>query len=382
MASQTNSRFPAAWGWFSDELIPSYVKKTYSPKESWKDKPFTVEDGRFFSKGIHELSDLFTDERPAKVPAYFNHPKYRSSYLLYFLPLQSAKFLTLFSEKTAAVEAALKNEVTRIIDLGSGPATASIGFLLGLTTAEWKTKIPSKIEITLVDQNLEILADGKALLLEIAESFPSLRGRVSVSTVKSDWKKFKPRETETSLVLFGNVLNEAFREEPEQVLNSLTRFLEIARGSGILFLEPADQRSSQLLSRIRDMLFNESLIPETPASLWGPCLHAGACPLAEGRDWCHFSVKTEIPGKWFHFFGKGLGRERDWLKFSYLWIASRDVPASVPSPKLRLVVSDPLGGRDPKMKREVLLCEPEQVKRLPLQKGEIILRGTQIELKR
>lgn len=373
------AHFPASWTWFSDELLPNYVKKTYSPKASWKDKPFTVEDGRFFSKGIHELSDLFTENRPAKVPAYFNHSKFRSSYLLYFLPLQAAKFLTLFSEKPAAVEATLKGEVARIIDLGSGPATASIAFLLNLTSNEWKSKIPSRIEITLVDQNLETMSDGKTLLEEIAESFPALRGRVFVRKVKCEWKKFRPENEDTSLVLFGNVLNEAFREEPESVLKGLSKFLERSKGSGVLFLEPADQHSSQLLSQIRDVLLNEEIIPAEPSSLWGPCLHAGACPLSSGRDWCHFSVKTEIPGKWFHFFGRSLGREREWLKFSYLWVASPIAPAPRPSPTQRLVVSDPLSGRSPKDPREVLICEPEKVSRMPLQKGEILLRGTLIK---
>ncbi len=381
-ASVTPSKahFPASWTWFSDELLPSYVKKTYSPKASWKDKPFTVEDGRFFSKGIHELSELFTENRPANIPAYFNHPKFRSSYLLYFLPLQAAKFLTLFSEKPAAIEATLKGDVARIIDLGSGPGTASIAFLLNLMTPEWKTKIPSKIEITLVDQNLETMSDGKALLEEIAESFPALRGRVFVRKVKSEWKKFRPDNEETSLILLGNVLNESFREEAENVLKGLSKLLERSKGSGILFLEPADQRSSQLLSQVRDFFFHEEIIPRKPSALWGPCLHAGACPLASGRDWCHFSVKTEIPGKWFHFFGKSLGREREWLKFSYLWIASPAAAAETPKESERLVVSDPLSGRNSKDPKEVLVCEPDHVRRLPLQKGETLLRGSRIHL--
>jgi len=87
---------PVSWSWFADEALPTWVKKKYSPKESWKDKPFSKEDSHFFFKGIEELSLLFTEERSKNLPPYFQHPKYRSSYLLYFLPLQAAKFSTLF----------------------------------------------------------------------------------------------------------------------------------------------------------------------------------------------------------------------------------------------------------------------------------------------
>src|ERR1700746_3744114 len=85
-------RFPAAWSWFFDEAVPAWVKTHYSPKESWKNKPFSREDAKFFFRGVDELSEIFTEERSRGIPDYFSHPKYRSAYLLYFLPLQAAKF--------------------------------------------------------------------------------------------------------------------------------------------------------------------------------------------------------------------------------------------------------------------------------------------------
>src|SRR4051794_1991931 len=60
---QRSAQFPPAWLWLVDEALPTLVKKNYSPKESWKDKPFTKEDAGFFFKGIEELSELFTEER-------------------------------------------------------------------------------------------------------------------------------------------------------------------------------------------------------------------------------------------------------------------------------------------------------------------------------
>ena len=42
------SQFPPAWQWWVDEAIPEWVKKHYSPRETWKSKPFSNEDAHFF----------------------------------------------------------------------------------------------------------------------------------------------------------------------------------------------------------------------------------------------------------------------------------------------------------------------------------------------
>jgi hypothetical protein len=68
-------------------------------------------------------------------------------------------------------------------------------------------------------------------------------------------------------------------------------------------------------------------------------------------------MPVEIPGEWFKFFSKGLGSERHWLKYSYLWITSEDHRAPTPGFSLRRVISDPLGKGE---RAEVLLCEPNQ----------------------
>src|SRR4051812_20658550 len=97
--------FPELWSVTLDDVIPAFVKERFSPQESWKNKPFSQEDVAFFSKGLMELSDFFTEDREgAKLPNYFTTAKFRSSYFLYFFALQGAKFLTLFDRYPAAVE--------------------------------------------------------------------------------------------------------------------------------------------------------------------------------------------------------------------------------------------------------------------------------------
>lgn len=384
--AQRVTAFPAAWGWWADELLPSFVKQTYSPRESWKDKPFTKEDAHFFFRGIEELSSLFTEERPAHLPSYFNHPKFRSAYLLYFLPLQAAKFLTLFELHAKAFDAAwehgLKSGTLRIVDLGAGPGTASLAALLRLmksASAASAREIPP-IELIWVDTNRSVLEDGKALVERLSSQFPKLRGKVTVRTqVGAWWDSIAAMPEETSLVLFGNVLNEA--SLPQSLVQKKgsaagqfwPELFKRAKGGGVLLVEPAIRRSSQLLTKLRDELFETEVLDRSPARVWGPCLHAGNCPLADGRDWCHFSVPTEIPGKWFAAFSKGLGSERHWLKFSYLWLASESAKAPVPASQLRRVVSDPL--RQGQEYDTVLICEPEVPGRISIPVRRRVRRG-------
>ncbi len=375
--------FPVAWTWFFDECLPAWVKDRYSPRESWKGKPFSSEDGKFFLRGVRELSDLFTDARPKNLADYLAHEKYRSSYLLYFLPLQAAKFIALFILHAKAIDAALahgrETGTLRVVDLGAGPATASIALLLLLLGR--KDELPEQIEFVLFDQNASILRDGEDLLNRIGESFPKTRGRVKVRRVVGDlWHTIYKEEGEVSLALFGHTVNEYLptrdgRPDPRPFTHLFER---TARGGGILWAEPAARIPSQTLSQLRDFFLEENLIESSPSRIWGPCLHAGRCPLAIGRDWCHFSIPGKVPGKWFGFFSKGLSKEKEWLKYSYLWItAAGDPNPERAAPEERLVLSDPLS-RDPRAKQEVLLCEPDAPNRYTLKPLEVARRGMRI----
>ncbi|OFZ53912.1 MAG: hypothetical protein A2428_14105 [Bdellovibrionales bacterium RIFOXYC1_FULL_54_43] len=380
--------FPAAWTWLMDEAVTQLVKTHYSPRESWKNKPFGKEDARFFFKGIEELSEFFTEERPKGMPAYFQHPKFRSAYILYFLPLQAAKFISLFQMHASAFEAAWehakKSGVLRIADLGSGPGTASLAALLMFLERSTRTgeEIP-KIVLEWIDTNRNSLEDGRVLVEQLSESFSRLRNRVEIRThVAPWWKAPLLIEGKTSLLLLGHVLNESSGPSPLREddranwIDLWSGLFAMAEGGGTLIVDLAARRTSQLLSRFRDEWIS-SRIFENDRRIWGPCLHAKACPLADGRDWCHFSVPTEIPGMWFREFSKGLGSERQWLKFSYLWIASKDFPAPSPDSRARRVISDPLGkGKT----ADILICEPEKPGRIrtkpqgaaPIYRGEII----------
>lgn len=362
--------FPDRWKTVLDDLVPAFVKNRFSPNPSWKSKPFSQDDVSFFSKGLLELSDFFTEDREsAKLPNYFTTAKFRSSYFLYFFALQGAKFLTLFDRYPEAVKAALEHGketgTLRIIDVGSGPGTASIAFLIYiLDSLKGSRKLPFAIELVWIDHNETILNDGEKFLETIFERFPEFEGSIQLDKqARAWWKHPKGFIPEGSIVLFGNVLNES-GDNLKIFQSGLAPFLKNPKGAGVLMVEPAFKSASQRLSRIRDELM--------PHPLWGPCLHREKCPLAEGRDWCHFSVPADLPGTFFKKFSIKLGSKREWLKFSFLWIA--DSKKTEKKTALSRIVSDPI--RTPRgLQNQV--CAPDQIKWIstparPFHRGDVI----------
>ncbi len=376
------------WSWFFDDAVPRHVKRRLSPREAWRDKPFTRQDAVFQVRAVRELSERLTVERSstggrARTRGYLQHERFRAAYLLYFLPLQTAKFAHLLAAYPGAVDAALAEarRVGRMVvaDLGAGPGTASIALLLELARrfarpAKDRPGLPP-IELHWFDVEKRILEHGRDLAAELIDHVPVLRGNVRIELHVRPWTDAGAVTTEGwSLGLLGHTLNES----PAPPLHAWKRLLDrTARGGGLLLVEPASKGSSQRLSRLRDELLESGTVTPQPTSFWGPCLHGGACPLATGRDWCHASVPTAVPGEWFAFFSRGLGSERSWLKYSYLWLAAPSDPAPMPLATLRRVVSDPLRGSGP---QQVLLCEPERTVRVPIAGHGHVLRGELLKL--
>jgi len=184
--------------------------------------------------------------------------------------------------------------------------------------------------------------------------------------VIGDWRKHRLLESEQyDWLLFGNVLNEISPNSPEAQMRfdrGMKLWMQKSGVGGALFIEPAFRTSGQLLSQIRDQLLEGEKKPQ----IISPCLHSGRCPFASGRDWCHFSVLAKVPGKWFIYLSKGLSAEREWLKYSHLWLTFDDrTPVKKPLPNERLVLTDSLI-KNPKAPQLYLLCEPEKAGRLQL----------------
>lgn len=390
--------------------LPDFVKQRFSPDPRWVGKPFTAKDASFFAKGVVELSEIFTSERVGRsgrnergLHDYFDHPKFRSSYFLYFLPLHAMKFFHLFDAYERKLAPFFLNsredgKKVRIVDFGSGPGTASfaLAYWLLFRFGRLGTKKILHAEFTFIDQNKKIMEDGAELFKKCFSQSAPFELKTEIGSFEMLRRKLA--DPTPTVYLFGNVLNELnARMFFDQMFQTTP---QIPAKSAFLFVEPAARHGAQKLSDLRDLILaantdHTQVDPTYPQQtknfdVWGPCLHSGRCPLRDGRDYCNQSVPMGFQSKWFRYFSEQIGSERGWLKFAHFFMsaagAANPEPKAKPegsahapkahtkagpvstlikannqSSELRRVLSDPLGERDRAF--SLLLCAPETPER-------------------
>lgn len=391
--------FPKIWALFFDEDVTAWVKLAYSAKPEWRNRPFSDHDVQFYFKGVAELSIEFTENRGDQFrsqPRYFEHPRFRSSYLLYFLPLQCAKFSALFQKKKFELRQSLSqakkhNRPFAVYDMGSGPGTASLAFLIFLSDEIESKKLSiddlPPIRMTWFDSNSAVLKDGVELFKRYLKRAEWPESLISLETHAATWanagRVLDGRNSGTDadgarLLLFGNVLNESERKKNAAIAPLLNQWLKSPVDTHAVFVEPAAKSTSQMLSQLRDDLL-ESEGRSQKLRIIGPCLHTGRCPLAHGRDWCHFSDAAQVPGRWFLEFSKKLGSERKFLKYSLLWLATSKDTSPQNTEHKRLVLSDTMTSRSGDA--TYLICEPNEPRKIRYSSSKRLHRGDIVDLR-
>lgn len=363
---------------FFDEILPTYVKSTYIPNKAWKSKPFGEEDIRFFSKGLAELSDSFTDDRERfrKSPNLYGHARFRSAYLLYYFPLQASKFrwvLDRHGMRWLSNPAGL--QTLELWDWGAGSGTASFAFLFWLLESHPEVlKNIKTLRMIWVEPERALVQDGKNLMAELLKALGPSAPTVDIQTIYSTLEHFDvgragvspPSSTTRRLSLFGHVWNEGLFQAPRSM--ELAQQLVRLTDNHTLFVEPAAPGIAQWLSQVRDRMIEMSASHKLPATVIGPCLHQGKCPLARGRNWCHFSTPAKLELKVWQALSRTLGPVREYIKCSYLFMGGATSSESAhgapvqADPNDRLVISDIIPGPSP----HVLLCEPDRAREHPM----------------
>lgn len=195
----------------------------------------------------------------------------------------------------------------RILDLGCGPATASLAFLYLLQ----EKNIQAEVEFHLVDYNRNILQDAQTLastrLPRISRVF-----KISVHAESQDIRRY-PWKGKFDLVVLNHVLNEWVRltahERAAWLVSKLTEHLN---ESGLVaLLEPALKRPTRELMAMRSSVGRES----SPLGAPGPCLHQQSCPMlkATKNDWCHFYLNWQEP-EYLKKIDRWIGNDNRFLK--------------------------------------------------------------------
>jgi ribosomal protein RSM22 (predicted rRNA methylase) len=311
--------------------------------------PELSHDGlRTLAADVARLSTLLTSERADLPAVYLGDEGLRNAYRAYFLPSNLPKIHKPLQELSLHPRNLFSKARLRILDIGAGPGTASLGVLAFFSQQEQKNP---DLEFTAVDQVAGNLKIAEALF----SSFGSTRGcRASLKTIKSDIEGLgNLLHGHFDVIILSNVMNELFAREEGRtgkrvdILNTILKRSLADDGSGII-IEPALRETARDMLEVRDGLL------ENGFHVYSPCLFKGMCPaLANPKDWCHEDIPWDPPTL-VKEIDKLTGLRKDSLKFSYLVLRKDGLSlADGPRPNSFRVVSEPLVSKG---KREFYVC--------------------------
>ena len=204
---------------------------------------------------------------------------------------------------------------TSVLDVGAGPATASLAAL---------SAFPTLADIKLLEPNLYLQQLGQRLLQQ------------TTPATMAEWIAHRFNATPATidrshdLVLAGYMLNEIWDDQRSQVLDQALEALWAQTHDVMIMVEPGTPQGQRTLLHAREKLMSLG------GYVVAPCPHDAACALAASTQdetrWCHFSVRVERSK--LHKATKDqatVGYEDE--KFSYLVVSKQ----SVVRPQHRLI---------------------------------------------
>lgn len=265
-------------------------------------------------EGVVRLSTLFTTGRASLDEDYLANRALRRAYLLYFFPVNYAKVETLLREMPP-----LPSRSLRVLDLGSGPAVASLAVLHGLSEPE-KSGAQRGVYIVAADRSGAGLREAEALW-SMAALAPKTSEEWAFRPIMLDLERPGARapwkQEPFDLIILSNSLNELFRSSRDPIARR-AKFLEqvldaLTPDGTLMIIEPALRETARALHATRDLL-----IKHGAATVYSPCLHERPCPaLNRVEDWCH-EERPWSPPAVVEAIDREVGFIKDALKFSYL----------------------------------------------------------------
>ncbi len=270
------------------------------------------------ARGVAQLSQSFTG-RAEFSHNYIKDAKLRLAYLLYYLPANFPKVKFLLNELAQHPAKLLIKPQLRILDLGAGQGTATLGTLDYLVNNDL---CPQSLHLAAIELSAPALKDYQWLvesyLKEIAQQLPL---NYTIAPHQAELETTLPNSVGESfdLIIAANLVNELFRHNSKAIALRAAWLGEkllprLAADGSILIIEPALKETTQALMQLRDLL-----IAEYPLSVYSPCPTATPCPMLKNsaRDWCHTVIDWQRPSI-ITQLDKLVGSRKEALKFSYL----------------------------------------------------------------
>lgn len=298
------------------DVVAEYVRAWLMPERVRGDRR-EVNLIDVHANAVRELSLAFTAERRELAAGYLSQPRYRAAYLLYYVLTGAASVQTALHLSGWQPPRREPGQPLRVLDLGAGPLTASLG-VAQLLSALGLGAGKQALQVTAVDGVASALQDGKALLqivrpdAMVMTADGNLRERRSLS---------KAVRGQYDLIILANVLNEwglaGKKSSDAAAFVQWLREEHLSEDGTMLLLEPATRVGSHVLIDVR-----EALLALGHTRVLAPCMGTGPCPYAERghRDWC-FSDQPWRRPELIVRLDNAIGHERGTLKFSYLLLA-------------------------------------------------------------
>ncbi len=311
--------------------------------------PPTLSPGelRALASDVDRLSRMLTRDRESLPAAYLSDERLRKAYKAYFLPSNLSKIHKPLQELTLHPRALFSKPKLRILDIGAGPGTASLGALTFLSQQQHKPQL----EFTVVDQVPGNLQEAEELLLSSGTMHDL---DVSLTKVQSDINSLgRHVQGSFDMIILSNVLNELFAQEDTRItkrvgiLNTILK-KHLADDGSCIIIEPALRDTSREMLEVRDGILEQGF------NAYSPCLFSDKCPaLTNPKDWCHEDIHWDPP-ELVKEIDKLTGLRKDSLKFSYLVLRKDRLSLlDVHGTDVFRVVSEPLVSKG---KVEFYLC--------------------------
>lgn len=281
------------------------------PKLSTRNIPAHTKRLNEIRKQMHNLSHDFARLKSTE-------EKYADAYFAYNFPMNVMKVI-IVAEELQDIYSELFSSTTQlnILDVGCGDGAGMLGLYSCLNDS-------NNISFTGIDASSLMLKRARGLMGWLKDRDSS----VDVKFVKRQISPnlFKESKQRFDIILFANSLAEIFQNDKispkfmEQVLKCMTR------DGIVIIIEPALKKFSRRLMNLRT-----EIIETRKSSILLPCLHTNPCALLnvrKQREWCHQSISWEPPD-FMKIINRGLNREIEHLKFSYLVIAKKDYKKSI-----------------------------------------------------
>ena len=303
---------------------------------------------RSLAADVVRLSTLLTREREDLPAAYLRDERLRNAYQAYFLPANLSKIHKSLQELSLHPRDLFSKAKLRLLDIGAGPGTASLGALTFFSQQKRKNPL---LEFTAVDQVAGNLKIAEALF----SSFGKTREfKASLRTILSDIEGLENHlHGHFDVIILSNVMNELFARDERRtgkrvdILNTILK-RSLADDGSCIIIEPALRETSRGMLEVRDGLLGQRF------HVYSPCFFSGTCPaLANPKDWCHEDIPWDPPTL-VKEIDKLTGLRKDSLKFSYL-VLRKDGLSLRDGPRENSVrvVSEPLVSKG---KREFYVC--------------------------